>query len=318
MTDPIRRSWHSTPISRREALAGAAALAGMAALPGAVWAQPKPHSFKQGDLEIVVVTDGQLVLPAEVVAPDAPPEELKALLASMGQGPAEVRAETNAVLIRTGSDLILVDTGAGASFGATAGKLPETLGAAGVDAGSITKVVFTHAHLDHIGGSTVTGDALRYPNASYYIGAVERDFWMDPGLLSRMPQEMQGLVTGAQQNLMAMKDRLTLLKSGDEIVSGVRVLDTPGHTPGHMSLELDGNEVVLITGDAITNPVVFFAHPEWRFGFDADPAVAVETRRKMLDRAAAERIKLLGYHWPYPGLGYAERKDGAFRYTPAS
>jgi glyoxylase-like metal-dependent hydrolase (beta-lactamase superfamily II) len=306
---------HSFNLDRRQLLLGSAALAGAAALPGSVLASAAPpYTFKQGDFEVTVVSDGELILPVSVVAPEAPQVEVLELIASMGQGPDEVRPETNALLIRSGSELVLVDTGAGSNFGPTAGRLPDTLKAAGIDPATITKVVFTHAHADHIGGTTVASDQLRYPNATYYIGAVEHDFWMDPGLMSRMPTEMQGLVTVAQSNLTAMKEQLTLLKNGGEIVSGVRVLDTPGHTPGHMSVEIAGGDGLIIVGDAITSPI-FFIHPEWRFGFDADGAAATASRRAILDRAAADRTKLLGYHWPYPGVGSAERKDNAYRYV---
>lgn len=315
---PITPDPRDVRVNRRAFLAGAAALSASAGLPRPAWAQAAPHSFRHGEFEVTVLSDGHLVLPAEIIAPDAPQEEVQALLASMGQGPEQVQAPTNAVLIRAGSDVVLIDTGAGSSFGETAGRLPDSLRAAGIDPGTITKVVYTHAHIDHIGGTISPGPAASYPQATHHLAAAEHAFWTDPGLLSRVPQEMQGLVTGAQSAITAIGDRLMLMKPGDEPVSGVRVLDTPGHTPGHISFEVAGDEGLIITGDAITNPIIFFAHPEWAFGFDADPALAVASRKSLLERAATDRVKLLGYHWAYPGVGYAERKDAAFRYVPVS
>ena len=319
MTNQTSGGMWGGPVSRRHFLLGAAALGSIAARPGWVWAQAAPHTFKQGDFEITVVSDGYLVFPAPAIAPDAPIEEVKALLDAAGQLQGEnATPAANAVLIRSGSDLILFDTGSGPGFQPTAGKLPESLAAAGVDAGEITKVVFTHGHLDHIGGTVAEGGALRYPNAQYYVAAPEWDFWMDPGLLGKMPAEMHGFITGAQQNFSAVKDRVTMLKPGEDVVTGIRMMDTAGHTPGHVSMEIAGGEGLVITGDAAVNPVVFFEHPEWRFSFDAVPELAIQNRKALLDRAATDRIKLLGFHWPYPGVGFAERKGNVFRYVPAA
>jgi glyoxylase-like metal-dependent hydrolase (beta-lactamase superfamily II) len=274
--------------------------------------------LQAGRLRSHVVSDGYLSFPALAIAPDAPPEELKALLQAAGQLEGEnATPAANAVLIRSGSDLILFDTGSGPRSQPTAGKLPDSLAAAGVEPGQITKVVFTHGHLDHIGGTLAEGGALRYPNASYFAAAAEWDFWMDPELFAKMPKEMHGFITGAQTNLSAVKDRVTRLNPGEDVVTGIRFVDTAGHTPGHISIEVAGGEGLIITGDAAVNPFVFFEHPEWRFSFDAIPELAVETRKKLLDRAATDKVKLLGFHWKYPGVGFAERKDNVYRYVPA-
>jgi glyoxylase-like metal-dependent hydrolase (beta-lactamase superfamily II) len=98
-------------------------------------------------------------------------------------------------------------------------------------------------------------------------------------------------------------------------VPGVGVIDTAGHTPGHVSFELAGGDGLILTGDAITVPTVFFAHPDWAFGFDADGELAGKSRRMLLDNAATGKKLMLGYHWPYPGLGRAEAKDGAYVYV---
>jgi glyoxylase-like metal-dependent hydrolase (beta-lactamase superfamily II) len=303
-------------LTRRQMLRASAALAGTAMLPPRLWAQAAPHSFQQGEFEVTVVSDGHLVLPSSVLAPDAPPEERQALLDALGIG-EEVQPATNAVLIRSGSDLILIDVGSGGEFQPeTTGKLAESLAAAGVDAGAITKVVLTHAHPDHIWATAVDG-GLRYPNASYYVSAAEWHFWMDPDLKTKMPQEMHGFVDGAVKHLAAVKDKMTMLKAGDDVVTGISVLDTAGHTPGHISLEVAGGEGLIITADSIASADVFLPHPDWTFGFDADPALAVTNRKALLDRAAADKMKMLGFHWTYPGVGFAERKDNAYVYVPA-
>jgi glyoxylase-like metal-dependent hydrolase (beta-lactamase superfamily II) len=176
-------------------------------------------------------------------------------------------------------------------------------------------MVFTHGHPDHMWGTAVAG-GTQFPNATYYSGAVEWDFWNGPDILGMMPQEMHGMITTTQTHYGAVKDRVTMLKPGDEIVTGIRAIDTAGHTPGHMSFEVDGGEGLIIVADVFPSALVYFPHPEWKFGFDADHDMAIAARRKLLDRAATDKVKLVGYHWAYPGVGYAERADTAYRYAP--
>lgn len=305
------------PLSRRHFLAGMSAFAGLAALPERVLAQMALHTFQHGDFEVTVMSDGHLVLPASILAPDHP-EELAALLKAAGMSTEQVEPPANPVLIRAGGDLILFDTGSGTEFQPeTAGRLHDNLVAAGIDPATISKVVFTHAHPDHV-WATVGDGGLRYPNATYYAAAAEWDFWMDPDLKSKMPEAMHAFVDGAQKHLGGVKDVVTMLKPGDDVVTGIRVLDTPGHTPGHVSYEVAGGDGLIIVGDAIAAPVVFFPHPDWHFGFDSIPDVAVATRRALFDRAATDKVKMIGFHWPYPGVAYAERKDGAYAYVPAA
>jgi glyoxylase-like metal-dependent hydrolase (beta-lactamase superfamily II) len=106
-----------------------------------------------------------------------------------------------------------------------------------------------------------------------------------------------------------------MLKPGDDIVTGLMAIDTAGHTPGHLSLEMSGGEGLIISADAATNEIASFQHPKSRFGYDMIPERAIKNRARLIERAAAERMKLLGYHWTYPGVGYPERKGNAYRYA---
>jgi glyoxylase-like metal-dependent hydrolase (beta-lactamase superfamily II) len=132
-----------------------------------------------------------------------------------------------------------------------------------------------------------------------------------------MPAELHPFAEGAQRDLRAVRDRVIMLKPGDDIVTGLRTIDTAGHTPGHLSLELAGGEGLIISADAATNEIASFQHPSARFGYDTIPDLAIRNRARLIERAAADRTKLLGYHWTYPGVGFAERKGNAFRYVPA-
>lgn len=305
-------------LDRRRFLAAAGGFVAAGLLPSDLLALAAPHKFKQGAIDIIVISDGHLVFPTSILATNASPEALKEVLAMAGITGTEVEAATNVTLVRSGNDVVLFDAGSGGGFQPTAGKLPENLKSAGIEAADITKVVFTHAHPDHLWGVLAPDGKPAYPNASYYAAGVEWDFWMDSELPSKVPEGMRAMVTTTQKTFAPIKDRLTMLKPGDEVVGGIQVLDTPGHTPGHVSFEVPGGDGLIIMGDVANHTVVSFLHPEWHLAFDTIPDVAVATRSKLLDRAATDKVKMLGFHWPYPGLGHAERKGTAFTYVAAT
>lgn len=311
MSDP-----RAVLFTRRDLLSVTTAAAAAAMLPPAVYASDF-HRFKHGAFDITVVSDGFITLPVEILLPDATPEERQVIMPRLGGDEQGAPVQANIPLIRHGDDLMLVDNGSGTNFQASAGKLAANLKALGIEPEDITKVVFTHAHPDHSGATTTSDGKVLYPNAEYFVSEAEWSFWTDKAFETHTPAALHDFVRGAQRDLFAVKDKLTIMRPGQEIVPGMQVVDTPGHTPGHVSLELAGDGNLLVTGDACTNDVIFFAHPDWHFGFDTNPETALKSRKRLLDRAASEKIKMLGYHWSYPGVGYAERKDNAYRFVRA-
>jgi glyoxylase-like metal-dependent hydrolase (beta-lactamase superfamily II) len=277
----------------------------------------KNYSFVQGEFAITVVSDGYITVPIDIVSPDGSPAQRDDILRRTGNpGAGLVESKTNIPIIRTARDLIIVDIGSGDKYQPSDGRLSANLAAAGVDAADITKVVFTHAHPDHIWGTLNESGSLRFPNATYYVGAAEWNFWMDPDYRNSMPVVLHEFAEGAQRDLGAVRDRVVMLKPGDDIVTGLRAIDTAGHTPGHLSLEMAGGEGLIISADAATNEIASFQRPDARFGYDTIPDLAIRNRVRLIERAAADRIKLLGYHWTYPGVGFAERDGTGFRYVP--
>ncbi|MFV3129038.1 MBL fold metallo-hydrolase [Niveispirillum sp. KHB5.9] len=304
-----------SPIARRAFLAGAAALTVTAgALDTGLSVAAPPRRFGHGNFQIDVFSDGFITLPDAVIAPDAGPSERADIIRRLGGRAGTADIPVNIPLIRAGKALILVDTGSGDKFQPSAGRLRDNLLAAGIDPGTITHVVLTHAHPDHSGGVLLPGGGLSFPNATYYVSAAEWDFWMGPAPDARYPG-LRDFVPGARRDLGAVADRVVRLKDGDEVVADLRTLSTPGHTPGHISMELAGNDGLLITGDAITNVVASFEHPGWRFGFDTDQDQGIATRRRLIDRAATEKLRMLGYHWTSPGFAIAERHGTAYRHV---
>jgi hypothetical protein len=283
-------------VDRRKFLGVAAGLIAAGVLPKNVMALAGPYMFKQGSYDVTVVSDGTLLLPTSIIDSGGKPEEVTKLLGTMVQGD-KAQFEASPLLLKSGSEMILMDTGSGGDFQPTAGKVLES-------------------HPDHCWGTIGKDGKPIFSKASFHMGETEWNFWTAADLGSKMPKEMQGMVTGTQTQLGALKDQIKLFKAGAEVLPGIMALDTAGHTPGHISFELAGGDGMIVTGDAITNPMVFFAHPDWKFNFDADHATAIANRKKLLDMASAGKKKLLGYHWPYPGIGMAEKKDGAYVYVP--
>ena len=310
-------------LSRRCMLSGAAAVGASTLFPlRRAWAVARTV-HKYADLEAIVVSDGHFVLPTSfLVAPDVPAAEREAALNAAGQTGDKFQLVNNVVVIRRQSDLILVDAGTGPRHQPTAGKLVENLKATGIQAADVTTVVLTHGHPDHLWGVLDAADNPIYPKASYVVSAREWDLWADPNVLQTLPaamprERMETIVNGARNHFARIRDKVRMVRGGDEIVGGVRVIATPGHTQGHISLELAGGDGLVISGDALTNAIISFQHPSWKVPVDHDPDVGISTRVRLLDRLATDKLRLVGAHLPFPGTGFVERKDGAYRFVPA-
>ncbi|MGX9355009.1 MBL fold metallo-hydrolase [Roseobacteraceae bacterium S113] len=308
-----------TDIHRRRFLALSATAAATPSLPSTGWAVgSETHSSMIGDVELTVLSDGSLTLPSGALAPAAPQDEFEALLTrTMGSFPDTVEAGANHALLRIGEDLILIDNGSGNKYQPSAGKLQNNLALNGIDPAEVTKVIFTHAHPDHIWGTLLDDGSLALPNATYYVGETEFGFWSNPATENQMPDEFRSFAVGARRDLLAVQDRVQLVKEGDDIVSGISVLDTPGHTPGHIAVVVEESDGLIIAGDAIASEFVSVQRPDWAFGFDAIPEQAIASRTALLDRMASDGHRLLGYHFAYPGIGHIERATDGYHYSSA-
>ncbi len=309
--------------TRRDILKVAAAMPAFA-LPAAAQLgapegdNPGHFRFTLGDVRLTILSDGYFSNPTSGLGVNADPAEVRAFLESHYLSPDMGYSHTNHLLIEKGEDKVLVDVGSGNRWFDTTGKLVSNLAAAGVEPGDITHVVITHAHPDHIWGIRDDFDEPLFPDAEYIIGEAEFAYWSQDGLADRVAPEMQQFVAGAVNSFNADGLEWTLAGEGHEVVSGVTLISTPGHTPGHMSVQLSaGDKTLIALGDCMSHAWTNFSHPGWYNGFDQDGDLTVATRKALLDRAASERISLLGYHFPFPGVGHVMREGDAYRFVPA-
>ncbi len=322
-------------ISRRHVLLGATALAGTAVLgsglpvPGAHAKAPLSsaqapyfYRFNHGKMQMTVVSDGILPL-GEPSASflGTSNEEVGKMLTDNFLSTTNVVLEQNALVVNTGDKLLLIDTGMGTSqmFGPTTGKLLTSLKAAGIDPKDIDAIVATHAHCDHVWGIMADDGTRHFPNAQIYISQADFDFWTDEAKLKQKdPAYMQPFVEGARKHLLPNRDRLVFIKDGQEFLPGIQAIAAPGHTVGHtiFMISSEGKSIAAI-GDLTHHPVILVEKPRVEFAYDTDPKQSVNSRVRMLEMLAANRIPLVAYHFPWPGVGHVAKHGDGFRYFPA-
>jgi glyoxylase-like metal-dependent hydrolase (beta-lactamase superfamily II) len=282
---------------------------------------PAWYRFKLGDFEATVVSDGILSLgPIAALYPKTPKEAVDGVLTSRFQSPTAFIVQENCLVLNTGDQLVLLDSGLGTYkvFGTAAGRLASNLMASGIKPEDIDAIVLTHGHIDHLSGIMSDEGKRLFPNAQIIMSQVEHDFWTDEAKTSSTGM-MKVLVESARKNLLPNKDRLTFIKDGQEAAKGIIVVSTPGHTPGHTSYLLSsGGQNFVYTGDAVTHPAISLQHPEWILNFDVDPVMALETRKRFLDMAVRDKLTLIGYHFDFPGIGNVAKEGDAYRFVPIS
>jgi glyoxylase-like metal-dependent hydrolase (beta-lactamase superfamily II) len=276
-------------------------------------------STQIGAAELAVLSDGTITLPGSMLARNAPREEVTSLLTAAGLPTEEVTNALNVPVLRTGDTLVMFDCGAGRNFLPTTGRLPDSMERAGMDPAKVKHVLFTHAHPDHLWGALDEFDTPACLNATYHLAQTEWDFWFDPGVYGRLPEDRHAFAAGAQRVLKALEPQLKRFRPGEEVVPGIAAIDTAGHTPGHVSFEVRlGGDPFVIVGDAFTHPVLSFARPDWTTGFDQDDASAAASRRRLIGKLASEKLAFSAYHLPGGGLGRAEAHGTSFRLVPAA
>lgn len=286
---------------------------------------PAWYRFRFGEYEATVVSDGALPLgKAEDSFTGAGPGEVNAMMRGALLDPANALLEQNALVINTGRHLVLFDTGMGDSmgadsrmFGPTTGRLLRNLRQAGIDPAQIDHVILSHAHCDHCWALVDAQGNRNFPNAQVAISEADLDYWTNDANI-RGPAFMGAFIRGAQKNLNAYRDRMVMVRDGQEVVPGITAIAAPGHTIGHMIYAIaSGPRVMVYTGDLAHHHILLLRRPLLEFAFDTDPKQSAQTRARLLERFAADQPSLLSYHFPWPGLGNVLREGQGYAWMPA-
>jgi glyoxylase-like metal-dependent hydrolase (beta-lactamase superfamily II) len=284
------------------------------------------YHFKVGAFECMAVSDGTLTYtpptfppPATLLFCNAPRGDLEHTLRQHNIQPehwAEWISQYICLLVNTGEHRVLVDTGAD-GLDPNTGKLLQNLQAEGIAPEDIDMVILTHCHPDHIGGNTLDNGKPAFPNARFAMWKDEWDFWTSKQAEEKLDEHVREvLLSVARKNLPPIQERLDLIEREREILPGIHAIAAPGHTPGHMALVISSEgEQLLCISDTALHPI-HLEQPEWCAAVDFAPDQVVATRRRILNRAAAEKALVLAFHFPFPGLGHIVQKGEAWQWQP--
>lgn len=321
MVPTLPESTRQSRVSRRDALrffglAGASAFLGSSlaraadarptsGAPSLAGAQPGYYRFTVGSVEALSINDGGFSMPpVESPFGIGEPREKVAEALRDGLVPTDlVRIPINVLIVRLGSELVMIDAGAGSAFGAAGGRLLGHMADAGVKPDQITAIIVSHMHGDHFGGLLDAQGQPVFRNAKLFMHRTEHAYWTEKGDAS------------VQKYLNAFKGRWQLISGGEKLLDGVEIVETFGHTPGHIGVTItSGNEQLYHFVDIAHHHVISFAHPEWVVQFDVLSDVAIATRKRMYDQCAIDRSRVYGTHMPFPCLGRVRRAGHAFEF----
>ncbi len=282
---------------------------------------PSRYAVRVGEIDVLVISDGVLPLPTQTMSTNATPAARAAWFKEMFLGPDAFDWALNVLVVRSGEQVILVDAGLGGQFPGfpRAGQFPKRLEAAGIALSSVTDIVITHMHMDHIGGLLVdeVKNKLR-PDVRIHVAAIEVDFWASPDFTyTDMPAPVPDVLKATAQQFMALyQDNLHTFEDEHQVAPGVVAKLTGGHTPGHSVVYVtSAGERLTFAGDALF-PVAF-EHPEWHNGFEHDPEESVRVRVRLMTEAAASGELFVATHLPFPSVGRVVVDGDAFRWVAA-
>jgi glyoxylase-like metal-dependent hydrolase (beta-lactamase superfamily II) len=320
---------HST--SRRLAMGGFAAAIAAPALMGGAIAQTAPseasdsaqapgfYRFKVGGFTITTVHDGFAQRPVQGFVRNAPLEEVQKVLAESFMPTDTLRIPFTVTFVDTGSRLIVFDTGNGETPpGDTRGRMTENMQAAGLDRARVGLVVMSHFHGDHVNGLLDAQGAAAFPNAEVVVPATEWAWWTDEGNQSRTPEAQRGTFANVARRFAPYQGKIRQVAAGAEAAPGIRAVAAHGHTPGHTCYRIaDGSEQAMFVADTTNRPELLARRPDFHMVFDMDPEMAEASRRKIYDQVAADRMRITGYHFPFPANGYMAKEGDGYRFVPA-
>jgi glyoxylase-like metal-dependent hydrolase (beta-lactamase superfamily II) len=311
-------------ITRRGLLAGSVSAAALPVLPATAASPPAGeqsagiYRYRIGSFELTALYDGIWYRPiTDKFIRNAPFGEVESALAAAFMPADKLTTPFTTLVVNTGQKLVLIDTGTGGQIAPSAGALRANLMAAGIDPKAIDLIVISHFHPDHINGIKDKDNELIFPNAEIMVPEAEWGFWMDDANLNAAPSDLKLTFRNQRRVFTDIARHVSRFEPDKEVASGIVPLAAPGHTPGHTVFAIhSGDQSLLVLGDTAQHPAVFARHPDWQAAFDIDGNAAVATRKKLFDRAAADRMLVTGYHFPFPACGHLIKTAGGYEHVP--
>jgi len=318
MTDVTRRGLLAGSAAAAAALPAFAARPASAAAPATGKQATGLYRYKVGGYELTALHDGTWYRPIDdKFIRNADYADVRKAMSNAFMPADKLSTPFTTLLVNTGSKLVLLDTGTGGQVAPTAGTLGSNLAAAGIDPKAIDLIVISHFHPDHINGIKTKDNALVFPNAAIMVPAPEWAFWMDDANMRAAPDSLKGVFRNFRRIFTDIAKDVTRYEPGRDVVAGITTIPAFGHTPGHTIFAIQsGNQSLLALSDTTQHPALFARHPEWQPAFDVDGPAAVETRKKLLDRVAADKLLVTGYHFPFPACGHIVKTADGYEHVP--
>lgn len=282
---------------------------------------PSRYAVQVGDIEVLVISDGVLPITAKTMATNADTADFGNWLEDRFLPKDVLDWPLNVIVVRSGRRTILVDAGLGVEFPdfPRVGQTVNRLEAAGIDLSTVTDVVLTHLHMDHVGGLLTEGlkERLR-PDLHIHVAAAEAEFWEAPDFShTDMPAPVPNALRSiASRFLDEYRSQIKTFESEYQVAPGVLVARTGGHTPGHSIVRLaSGGDGLTFAGDAVFAPG--FDNPEWHNGFEHNPEESARVRVQLLRELAATGEALVATHLPFPSVCHVATAGDVFRCVPA-
>ena len=312
-------------LTRRSLLAGSAvaALAAgaeplTAAAPPAEKQAPGIYRYKIGTFEVTALYDGIWYRPiTDTFIRNAPFAAVEQALDVAFMPHDKLETPFTTLIVNTGKRLVLLDTGTGGQIAPTAGMIADNLAAAGIAPKDVDQIVISHFHPDHINGIKDKDNALIFADAEIMVPEPEWAYWMDDATMNAAPADQKLTFLNQRRIFSNIAEQVTRYTPGKEVSPGIVTLPAPGHTPGHTVFAIhSGDASLLVLSDTAQHPAIFARHPDWQAAFDVDGEQAVKTRKALFDRAAADRMLVTGYHFPFPACGHLVKTASGYEHVP--
>jgi len=292
--------------------------AGQSETPTAGQQAPGFYRYKVGDIEATAINDGFWARPLDqTFVRNAPLPDVQKALQNAFLPTNVIPIPFTTTVLNTGGRLVLIDTGNGDSGAPTSGRWMANFRAAGFDPARVNTIIVSHFHGDHINGLRRKDGTAVFPNAEVMVSAPEWGFWMDDGRMAQAPDGLKPNFQNARRVFGPIAKDIKQFEAGKELIPGVTAVAAPGHTPGHTTFMVSsGNAKLMLLSDTTNHPALFVRNPEWQAVFDMDGNQAAETRRKLLDMAAAERAQVAFYHAPFPATGHIRTDANRYEFVP--